>query len=99
MHGLDSGNVALRRMFILFYFFLKIVQKYIYENKKKIMLCCVFIEKRECFDSIYRHALSLKLYEAVGKNLRITRGMYQKVKSCVRNCGSYSEDFEHAEGF
>jgi hypothetical protein len=55
---------------------------------------------KKCFDTIYRSALWLKLNKngIQGKLLRIVRDMYQRVKSCVRNCNNYSEYFEYAVG-
>ena len=54
----------------------------------------------KCFDSIYRNALWLKMYKSgiQGKLLRIIRDMYNKVKSCVKSCNTYSDFFEYAVG-
>ena len=55
---------------------------------------------KRCFDSIYRNALWLKLYNSNlnGKVLRIIRSMYQSVKSCVKLCNNYSDFFDIAVG-
>ena len=79
------------------YILMSIVQKYLSENKR---LYVVFVDMFKCFDSIYRNGLWLKLFNSgiQGKTLAIIRDMYQKVKSCVRCCNSYSDFFEYAVG-
>ena len=74
-----------------------LVQKYLNENKR---LYCVFVDFKKAFDCVYRNALWLKLYKQgiQGKLLRIIRDMYQKVKSCVKSCNTYSEFFEYSVG-
>jgi hypothetical protein len=58
------------------------------------------VDLKKCFDSINRNALWFKLYNAgvEGKLLRLLRDMYSKVKSCVKQCNSYSDYFEFAVG-
>ena len=76
---------------------MSIIQNYLCNNKR---LYVVFVDMKKCFDSIYRNALWLKLFKLGirGKLLRIIRDMYQKVKSCVKCCNSYSDYFEYAVG-
>ena len=79
------------------YALMSIVQKYLNENKR---LYIVYVDMMKCFDSIYRNALWLKMYRCGigGKLLRILKDMYQKVKSCVRSCSTYSDYFNYAVG-
>jgi hypothetical protein len=74
-----------------------VVQKYLNVNKR---LYCVFVDLKKAFDSVYRNALWLKLYRCgvQGKILRIIRDMYEKVKSCVRHCNTYTDYFECSVG-
>ena len=73
------------------------MQKYLNENKR---LYCVFVDFKTAYDCIYRNALWLKLYKfgIDGNVLRIIKDMYEKVKSCVRSCNTYSDFFEYAVG-
>jgi hypothetical protein len=74
------------------FIFLNLVQKYLNENKR---LYCVFVDLKMAYDSINRNALWLKLYKLGidGKIPRIIKYMYEKVKSCVRSCHTYSHFF------
>jgi hypothetical protein len=51
-----------------------------------------FIDLKSCFDSICRNSLWMKLYKCCvqGNILGIIKYMYDKVKSCVRYCNTYS---------
>ena len=71
---------------------LSAVQNYRSNNKR---LYVAFVDLKKCFDSIYRNALWLKLFRAgiQGKMLRIIKCMYEKVKSCVKSCNTFSEFF------
>ena len=81
------------------YVLLSMVKKYLNENKR---LYVAFVDMKKCFDSIYRNGLWLKLYRSgIQGNicmLQIFTDMYQKVKSCVKSCSSYSDYFEYAVG-
>jgi hypothetical protein len=89
--GFRKGKSTEDALFIL----LNIVQHYLNENKR---LYCVFVDLKKCFDTIYRNALWMKLYNlgVQSKLLRIIRDMYTKLKSCVRSCNDYSSYFEYA---
>ena len=56
--------------------------------------------KKKAFDSINRNALWFKLIKdnICGKFLKVVRGIYDQVKSCVKNCNNYSDFFEIAAG-
>ena len=62
-------------------------------NKNR--LYCAFIDLRKAFDSVYRNGLWLKLYKSgiSGKILQIVKSIYERVKSCVKHCNTYSEFF------
>ena len=63
-------------------------------------LFCAFIDLKRAFDSVYLNGLWFKLHK-IGINakmLRIIKDMYNKVKSCVRGCNSYSDFFDCAVG-
>ena len=73
------------------------IQKVLNEKGR---LFCAFIDLKKAFDSIYLNGLWYKLYK-MGLNarmLRIIKDMYNKVKTCVRGCNSYSDFFECAIG-
>ena len=91
--GFKKGHSTVDAMFIL----LSIVQKHLIE-KQRLYVC--FVDLKRCFDSINRNALWYKLYKTgiQGRLLRVIRDMYSKVKSCVKQCNSYSEYFEYAVG-
>jgi hypothetical protein len=91
--GFRKGKSTVDALFVLS----SIVQKYINDNKR---LYCVFVDFKKAFDSVYRNALWLKLHKSGirGKLLRIVKDMYNKVKSCIKVCNSYSEFFEYAVG-
>ena len=88
---LRKGQSTADALFVL----TNIVQKFSNENKR---LYCAFIDLKKCFDTIYRNGLWFKMhkYNIRGKILQIFRSMYDKVKSCVRSCGKYSDFFEYA---
>ena len=52
--------------------------------------------KSQAFDSVYRNALWLNLHGLGinGKMLRIIRGIYKTVKSCVKQSGQFSDFFD-----
>ena len=91
--GFRRGMSTLDAIFVL----MSIVQKYMNENKR---LYCVFVDLKKAFDSIYRNALWLKLYRQgiQGKMLRVIKDMYEKAKSCVKHCNSYSDFFKCSLG-
>ena len=91
--GFRKGRSTVDPIFILH----SLVQKYLNENKR---LYVIYVDMMKCFDSIYRNALWLKMFKTGidGKLLRIVKDMYQKVKSCVKVCSSYSEYFNYAVG-
>ena len=67
---------------------------------QKGRLYCAFVDLQKAFDSVYLNGLWFKLYKLGidGKLLRVIRDMYDKVKSCVRHCNSFSEFFECSIG-
>ena len=74
-----------------------IIQKILNENGR---LFCAFIDLKRAFDSVYLNGLWFKLHK-IGTNakmIRIIKDMYNKVKSCVRGCYSYSDFFDCAVG-
>lgn len=91
--GFKKGHSTVDAMFIL----LSTIQKHLIE-KQRLYVC--FVDLKRCFDSINRNALWYKLYNTgiQGRLLRVIRDMYSKVKSCVKQCDSYSEYFEYAVG-
>ena len=91
--GFRKGRSTVDAMFAL----LSTVQNYLSNNKR---LYVAFVDLKKCFDSIYRNALWLKLFRAgiQGKMLRIVKCMYEKVKSCVKSCNSFSDFFEYSVG-
>ena len=91
--GFRKGRSTVDAMFAL----LSAVQNYLSNNKR---LYVAFVDLKKCFDSIYRNALWLKLFRAgiQGKMLRIIKCMYEKVKSCVKSCNTFSEFFEYSVG-
>ena len=91
--GFRKGRSTVDAIFVL----MSIIQNYLCNNKR---LYVVFVDMKKSFDSIYRNTLWLKLFKLGirGKLLRIIRDMYQKFKSCVKCCNSYSDYFEYAVG-
>ena len=73
------------------------IQKILSEKGR---LYCAFVDFKKAFDSVYLNGLWHKLLKLGinAKMLRIIRDMYNNVKTCVRNCHSYSEFFECAVG-
>jgi len=73
------------------------VQKILNDNGR---LYCAFIDLKKAFDSVYLNGLWFKLSTLGinGKVFNITRCMYNKVKSCIQGCKSYSDFFECAVG-
>ena len=59
-----------------------------------------FIDLKRAFDSVYLNGPWFKLHKVGNdaKMLRIIKDMYNKVKSCVRGCNSYSDFFDCAVG-
>ena len=74
-----------------------IIQKILNEKGR---LFCTFIDLKKAFDSVYLNGLWYKLYKLGinAKLLRVIEDMYNKVKTCVRGCNSYSEFFDCAVG-
>lgn len=91
--GFRKGKSTVDAIFIL----QSVIKHYLNNNKR---LYVGFIDLKSCFDSICRNSLWLKMYKCgiQGKVLRIIRDMYDKVKSCVRCCNSYSDFFQYAVG-
>ena len=91
--GFKKGQSTTDAMFVLN----SIVQHYLNKNKR---LYVAYIDLKKCFDGIYRNGLWLKLYSAgiKGKMLRVVKSMYDKVKSCIRHCSSFSDFFECSVG-
>lgn len=91
--GFRKGRSTVDAIFVL----MSLVEKYLNKNKR---LYVIIVDMMKCFDSIDRNGLWLKMYNfgIRGKLLRIVRDMYQKIKSCVKLCSSYSEYFQYAVG-
>ncbi len=91
--GFRKGKSTVDAIFILH----SVIQHYLNNNKR---LYIGFIDLKSCFDSINRNCLWLKIYKCgiQGKILRIIKDMYEKVKSCVRSCNTYSDFFSYAVG-
>ena len=73
------------------------IQKVLNEKGR---LFCAFIDLKKAFDSICLNGLWYKLNKmgVNAKMLRIIKDMYNKVKTCVSGCNSYSDFFECAIG-
>ena len=86
--GFKKGHSTVDAIFCLN----TIIQHYLNTNQR---LYVAFIDLKKCFDSIYRNALCFKLFKVgiQGKVLRIIKNMYDKVRSCVKHCNSFSEFF------
>jgi len=91
--GFRSGRSTVDAIFVLN----ATIQKILNE---KTRLYCAFIDLKKAFDSIYLNGMWLKLSNLGinGKLLNIIKSMYNKVRSCVQGCNSYSEYFECAVG-
>ena len=91
--GFRKGRSTTDAIFVLNAFIQKILNE-------KGRLFCAFIDLKRAFDSVYLNGLWFKLHK-IGINakmLRIIKDMYNKVKSCVRGCNSYSDFFDCAVG-
>jgi len=91
--GFYKGRSTLDAIFILD----ALIQHFLKRNTRVYI---VFVDLKRCLDTIYRKELWFKLHRAgiQGKFLRIIRDMYSKVKTCVKQCSSYSEYFQYAVG-
>ena len=81
----------------LFTLLQSLIQKVLNQKER---LYCAFVYLQKAFDSLYLNVLWFKLYK-LGidvKLRRIIRDMYDRVKSCVRHCNSFSEFFECSVG-
>ena len=74
-----------------------IIQKILNEKGR---LFCAFIDLNKAFDNAYLNGLWYNLYKLGinAKMLRVIKDMYNKVKTCVRGCNSYSDFFDCAVG-
>ena len=91
--GFRKGRSTTDAIFVLN----AIIQKILNEKGR---LFCAFIDLKRAFDSVYLNGLWFKLHK-IGINakmLRIIKDMFNKVKSCVRGCNSYSDFFDCAVG-
>ena len=70
----------------------------IFFNNKRLYVGMV--DPRKCFDGINRNALWFKLHNTgiKGNTLRILKNMYSQVKSCVKQCNSFSDLFTCSVG-
>ena len=91
--GFRKGRSTTDAIFVLN----AIIQKILNENGR---LFCAFIDLKKAFDSVYLNGLWYKLYKLGinAKMLRVIKDMYNKVKTCVRGCNSYSDFFYCAVG-
>ena len=84
--GFRKGRSTTDAVFVLN----AIIQKILNEKGR---LFCAFVDLKRAFDSVYLNGLWFKLHN-IGINakmLRIIKDMYNKVKTCVRGCTSYSD--------
>ena len=93
--GFRKGRSTTDAIFVLN----AIIQKMLNEKGR---LFCAFIDLKKAFDSVYLNGLWYKLYK-LGINakmllIRVIKDMYNKVKTCVRSCNSYSDFFDCAVG-
>ena len=91
--GFRKGRSTTDAVFVLN----AIIQKILNEKGR---LFCAFVDLKRAFDSVYLNGLWFKLHN-IGINakmLRIIKDMYNKVKTCVRGCNSYSDFFDCAVG-
>ena len=91
--GFRKGRSTTDAIFVLN----AIIQKIL---NKKGRLFCAFIDLKKAFDSVYLNCLWYKLYKLGinAKMLRVIKDMYNKVKTCVRGCNSYSDFFDCSVG-
>ena len=75
-------------------YILQSIVQHVLNHKNR--LYCAFVDLRKAFDSVYRNGLWLKLYKSgiSGKMLQIVKSIYERVKSCVKLCNTYSEFFD-----
>ena len=74
-----------------------IIQKILNEKGR---LFCACVDLKRAFDSVLLNGLWFQLHN-IGINakmLRIIKDMYNKVKTCVRGCNSYSDFFDCVVG-
>ena len=91
--GFRRGRSTTDAIFLL----QSLIQKVLYQKERPY---CAFVDLQKAFDSVYLNGLWYKLYEQGIDDtlLRVIRDMYDKVKSCVRHCISFSEFFECSVG-
>lgn len=91
--GFRKGRSTTDAIFVLN----AIIQKILNEKGR---LFCAFIDLKKAFDSVYLNCLWYKLYKLAinAKMLRVIKDMYNKVKTCVRGCNSYSDFFDCSVG-
>ena len=91
--GFRKGRSTTDAIFVLN----AIIQKILNEKGR---LFCTFIDLNKAFDNVYLNGLWYKLYKLGinAKMLRVIKDMYNKVKTCVRGCNSYSDFFDCAVG-
>ena len=83
--GFRKNNSTVDAIFIL-----NAVINRVLNNKGR--LYCAFIDLKSAFDKVIRNALWYKIHRfGIAKLLRIIRNIYSNIKSCVRNCHTYSD--------
>jgi hypothetical protein len=92
--GFRSGYSTMDNVFVLF----AIVQKYLLRRSGKVYIC--FVDFKKAFDTVDRAILWSVLKESgVGvRILRMLKGMYKTVRSCVRCTDKLTEHFDCPNG-
>ena len=92
--GFRRGRSTIDCIFVLN----SIINKVIKHDKKK--LYCAFIDFKKAFDLVYRNGIWYKLilHGCSSKMVNMLKGIYNRVKSCVRINGNVTEFFESYMG-
>ena len=79
-------------------FILQSIINKVLNNKQK--LYCAFVDFRKAFDQVYRNGIWYKLFlsGSSSKMISMLRKIYEKVKSCVKVNGSYTQYFDSYMG-
>ena len=87
--GFRAGYSTVDHIFTLY----AIVQNFLLKNRK---LYIAFVDFKKAFDSMNRNALWAVLRKGgvEGKLYKAVRGIYDSVRACVRDKGSYSDFFD-----
>lgn len=79
-------------------FILQSIINKVLNNKQK--LYCAFVDFQKAFDQVYRNGIWYKLFLSgtSSKMINMLRTIYEKVKSCVKVNGSYTQYFDSYMG-